>query len=112
MPKHLTGPVDRQIDAYNRRDIEAFVSVYADDAVIFNPPRVPVLQGREAIRERYAELFRDSPELRATVHHRTVVGEWVVDHETVEGASIPGVGEAIVAYRVNDEKILEVVVLK
>jgi hypothetical protein len=97
----LTDPVDRQLDAYNERDIDKFLSAYARDAVITRlPAGAPGLHGHAAIRARYAALFLHSPALAAVVQQRVVVGDWVIDHEIVSGACLPSVGEALVAYQV------------
>jgi hypothetical protein len=32
------GPVQRQLDAYNARDLERFVAEYAEDVRVFRPP--------------------------------------------------------------------------
>lgn len=105
-------PVDIQLAAYNARDIDRFVSVYCEETTISRLPGAPSMQGLSAIRERYTQLFESSPELCAVVHSRTVLGDWVVDHETVTGASMPGVGEALVAYQLRDNKIINVFVMK
>ena len=108
----ITLPVETQLRAYNQRDIDAFISVYAAETRITRLPDTVALVGLDAIRERYAGLFESSPELRAVVNHRTVIGDWVVDHETVTGASIPGIGEAVVAYQVRGDKIINVFLMK
>jgi hypothetical protein len=41
-----------------------------------------------------------------------VLGDWVLDHETVSGASIPGVGGTPVAYQVAESLIINVFVMK
>ncbi|MEM6583520.1 MAG: nuclear transport factor 2 family protein [Pseudomonadota bacterium] len=112
MDRSVTAPVDIQLQAYNDRDIEAFMSVYCEETSIIRLPNTPTLQGLTAIRERYQQLFDTSPQLSAVVHKRIVQGEWVVDHESVTGASMPGVGEAIVAYQVRDAKIINVYLIK
>lgn len=112
MAAAVAEPVDIQLHAYNARDIDRFMSAYCEDTVIMRLPDTPTLQGLEAIRERYTDLFDSSPELKAVVHHRTIVGQWVIDHETVTGASFPGVGEAVVAYQVRDGKIVHVFLMK
>ena len=44
-----TGPVRRQLDAYNAHDLERFVAEYADDVRVFRPPATePALAGKRA----------------------------------------------------------------
>jgi len=108
----VTRPVDIQLEAYNAGDIDRFLSVYSDKASITPLPGQPTLIGTDAIRERYRRLFETSPNLNAVVHHRVVIGEWVIDHETVTGASIAGLGEAVVAYEVRDGLIVNVFLVR
>src|SRR5215212_2211488 len=58
-------PVQAQVDAYNARDIDAFIAAYASDVVITDPSGTPMLGGHEAMRDQYGALFEGSPDLRA-----------------------------------------------
>lgn len=78
-------PVERQVDAYNRRDIDAFLSCYARDAVVEDATGTVVMQGHDAMRAAYSELFRTSPDLRAEIATRIRLGEYVIDEERVTG---------------------------
>ncbi len=75
---------ERQIDAFNRRDLDAFMTLYADDAVVLEFPSGNVIAaGKAAIRERYAGMLRsrtaDAPPVR--VEPRVVDGAFVLDYE-------------------------------
>jgi hypothetical protein len=65
-------------------------------------------QGTEQLRRRYTEKFR-SPGLRSVLHGRLVLGDTVVDRETVYG--LPGgASDALGIYTVNrDGKIARMV---
>jgi hypothetical protein len=79
--------VDRQIDAYNARDLDRFLSFYADDAVLVKLPEGEVsAEGRAALSETYSQLFAQSPALRCRILERTVSGPYVVDLELVTGS--------------------------
>lgn len=112
MDSPISAPVDEQLQAYNERDIERFMAVYAEDAEIILLPNTPKLKGHTAIRERYTRLFGSSPGLKAVVHNRVICGKWVIDHETVTGASVAGIGEAVVAYQITGGKITNVFLMK
>lgn len=91
--------VERQLAAYNAHDADAFAATYADDAQVFKASdTAPVLQGRAAIRARYAALFASRPDVRAEVSARMVAGNFVSDHETIVGTS----ARAIVVYDIKD----------
>jgi len=95
-------PVQRQLDAYNARDLERFVAEYAEDVQVFRPPAVvPVISGKAAMARHYAENRFSLPNLHATVVNRMVVGNTVVDHEHIVGIREEMV-EAIAVYRVDD----------
>lgn len=48
----------RQLDAYNRSDLEAFVACYHEDVRVLGEEDESV-RGRDAFRERYRGLFED-----------------------------------------------------
>ena len=95
-----TGPVQRQLDAYNAHDLARFVAEYADDIQVFRPPAAePVLSGKTAFAAHYAKHRFNLPDLRAEVVQRIVSGDTVVDHERVKGLG-DGVVEAVAVYQV------------
>lgn len=101
--------VQTQLDAYNARDIDAFLATYSDDAELFAFPAASQTKGKEEMRKRYTLRFSD-PILHAVIAQRIVMGNTVIDHERVrvtlpEGA---GVSEVIAIYEVRDGKIVKV----
>jgi len=101
--------VQKQLDAYNARDIEAFLATYADKVELFGFPATPLAIGKEEMRKRYTLRFSDTI-LHCIIVKRIIMGNTVVDHERVrvtlpEGA---GVMEAIAIYEVHDGKIAKV----
>ncbi len=86
LPPTPAAVVQRQVDAYNARDIDAFAGFYAEDVEIFRlPTGESNLSGREALREKYREFFEQTPDLNCQVMERIVTGNYVVDHEFVTG---------------------------
>jgi imidazolonepropionase-like amidohydrolase len=86
LPPNPADVVDRQVDAYNARDLEAFVALYAEDAVVARHPSGEIVaEGRDGLREVYGALFAKSPALKAIVLNRVETGGWVVDQELVTG---------------------------
>jgi hypothetical protein len=102
-------PVQAQVDAYNARDIDAFVAAYTPDVVITDPSGAPMLGGHEAMRDQYGALFDASPDLRAEILGRVSAGGWTVDHERVSRGE--ETREVLVAYRVADGLISRVMML-
>jgi uncharacterized protein (TIGR02246 family) len=77
--------VQAQVDAYNAQDLDAFLATYADDVVVTSAAKT-VVQGKEALRERYRSLFARYPKNHASIAERRIEGEGVVvDHEIITG---------------------------
>lgn len=102
--------VQRQLDAYNSHDADAFLSCYAADVVIRHADGRVLMTGHDEMRARYQGLFDRYPDVTATVPHRIQVGDWVVDEEQVQlGDQLIHV---VVGYRVQDELIQSVVMIR
>jgi hypothetical protein len=98
--------VQGQLDAYNARDIDAFMSHWADDAQYFAHPAELLASGAAQIRERHLARFKE-PNLHGQLIHRMTVGNLVVDHELVSRTFPEGQGhvEVIAIYEVDGGKI-------
>jgi hypothetical protein len=92
--------VQRQLDAYNARDLDAFAACYARDVETFDFPDTPRFAGIEALRQFYGVRF-SVPTLKAIAKTRSVIGDRVVDHEIcwLNGTDQPPV-ELVVIYTV------------
>jgi hypothetical protein len=95
--------VQRQLDAYNSRDIDALLATYAADAKQYEHPGILLASGHDQIRKRMAVRFQDAT-LHARLIQRVVMGDIVVDHEEVRRMFPEGSGRiAMVAiYQVRD----------
>ena len=97
--------VQRQLDAYNARDLERFLAEFADDVQVFRPPAVaPVLSGKAALGEHYAQHRFNRSNLHARLVNRMVAGNRIVDHEHITGVQDEPL-VAIAVYEVVDERI-------
>lgn len=96
--------VQRQLDAYNARDLDAFLSTFADDAQGFElGGATPTMNGKAAIRTRYAELFARSPALNSALVNRIAFARAVIDHERITGRNgSPETYEMIAIYEVEE----------
>jgi uncharacterized protein (TIGR02246 family) len=93
--------VQRQVDAYNARDIDAFAAFFAEDVEIFRlPSGEQTLKGRDALHAKYKGFFEQTPELNCQVMKRTVTGNYVVDHEFVTGIAERPRLRAVAIYQV------------
>ncbi|MDP9107545.1 MAG: nuclear transport factor 2 family protein [Pseudomonadota bacterium] len=98
--------VQAQLDAYNARDVERLLAIYADDAQFFEHPSTLLFAGSEQLRARFVERFAE-PDLYARLLHRTVLGNRVIDHEAITRNFVDGRGTLQVAmvYEVADQRI-------
>jgi hypothetical protein len=83
--------VQRQLDAYNARDVEAILATYAEDAEQFEHPAKLLACGVAQLRERFVARFQE-PNLHAALLNRVVMGNVVVDHEKVTRSFPEGTG--------------------
>jgi len=94
----LEGLVQRQFEALNRRDLEAIVGLYRDDAVFEFPGRTRVsgrFEGKEAIRAWWTRWVQRYASVHFTVKHVGIVSArpganvvliaWDVDVTTTDG---------------------------
>ena len=102
--------VDAQLVAYNKRDLDAFLSYYADDAVLAKHPDQVTQTGKAEMRARYQRGF-SNPNVRAEILKRVVFGRFVIDHERVTAPPAKGELEAVAVYEVKDGKIVRVTFL-
>lgn len=79
---------ERQIETFNRRDLDGFMALYADDATVMEfPSGNPIAVGKAAIRERYAGMFRSMAQLPPVrVEPRIVDGPFVFEYERWDAA--------------------------
>lgn len=100
--------VQRQLDAYNAHDLQAFVATYSDDVTVFRVPAIsPTLSGKQALSDFYRDNRFNLPKLHAELLHRSVIGNKVIDHERITG--VPnGPLEAVAVYVVNNGLIQSV----
>ena len=99
--------VQRQLDAYNARELDALLSIYAPDAQQFEHPGKLAASGSAQIRERMAIRFQE-PNLHARLVQRVVMGNLVIDHEHVTRtfAEGPGSVDVVAIYEVTQGRIL------
>jgi len=97
--------VQRQLDAYNARDLDRFVAEFADDVKVFRPPAPdPVITGKPALAAHYAANRFNLPNLHAELVGRLVMGNKVVDQERIAGIG-PEIIDALAVYEVIEDRI-------
>jgi hypothetical protein len=78
--------VQQQLEAYNARNIDSFMACFHSEITIWTlGEEKPSVQGFDAVKALYAELFKISPDLHSTVINRSVIGAKVIDYERISG---------------------------
>lgn len=106
--------VQENLDFYNQRNLEGFMSSFADSIALYTFGNTEhVAKGKEAIRNLYKDLFDASPKLHSTIIHRSVIGNKVIDHESIigrKGSELPI--ELVIIYEVSEDKIIRMTVIR
>lgn len=106
--------VQANLDAYNNRNLKEFMSYFSDDVKLIQFSDQKILaEGKVVIEKLYGDLFEQSPALHSTILKRMVMGNKVIDHESITGRK--GATEAIeliMIYEVKDSKIFKMTVLR
>ena len=102
----LEAIIDAQLAAYDRRDVEGFLSYYSEDAKLFDHPNKLTVSGKEQLRSRYQRSFSNK-NVRAVIVKRIVFDRFVIDHERLTGHP-DGLIEAVAVYEIKDGKIITV----
>jgi hypothetical protein len=101
--------VQRQVDAYNVHDLDAFAATYSDEAAYLRFPSGEItMAGLSAIREAFGELFSNHPRVHVAIQERMTLGRFVIDHEVVTGRTDVPVAFALAIYEVGAGRIQRV----
>ncbi len=100
--------VQEQLNAYNARNIEAFLAPYSEDVMLFDFPDTLSGKGKAEIRPGYEQMFKLYPNLHCEVVNRIVLGNTVIDQERVTGITGREVLEAVAIYTIENNKIVKV----
>ena len=105
-PKDPGSLVQRQLDAYNAKNVEAWLDTYSHDAEQFNLHGGRLAQGHDELKTRILARFSE-PNLHARLLSRTVVGNVVVDSEEITRNFPEGLGtiEMLCIYEVVSGRI-------
>ncbi len=95
-----------QLNAYNAKDLDGFLSYWDADAEYYAFPDTLLARGHEEIRARHVERFRE-PDLYGRLVSRTELSGFVVDQEVVTRNFPEGLGtlDVVCVYEVKGEKI-------
>jgi hypothetical protein len=99
---------EQQLKGYNNRDIDAFLLPYSDSVELYMYPNTLLGKGKENMRNNYAKMFAGTPDLHCTVVNRIVMGNTVIDEESVVVKKGLAPFKAIAIYTIANNKIQRV----
>ncbi len=76
---------EHAFDVYNSRDIDAFMDLYTDDAVLTFPQGS--IRGRDAIRQNWAQQWASFPDSHISSELLVAEGDTVADEFTYSGTN-------------------------
>lgn len=106
IPETPEALAQRQLNAYNLRNIEAFLEPYAEDVEIYKYPNELQSKGKENMRNGYSDMFKRVPDLHCQLVERIVQGNIVIDKERVQFGN--KFIEAVAIYHIENGKIKKV----
>ncbi|MHC4599737.1 MAG: nuclear transport factor 2 family protein [Planctomycetota bacterium] len=101
--------VEKQVDAYNRGDVEGFTACYSDDVTVFDQTTGRVLaSGMVELRRLYRNVIEKSPGLHCSVAGRLLLDRFVLDREILTGLPDGHEIHAVAIYEVVEGRIRRV----
>ena len=98
--------VQKQVNAYNARNIDAFLSTYAEDVKIYNEQGQLIIEGHDQMRAGYSNMFETVTNLYCEIENRIVINNKVIDKEKVRYNN--SYINAVAVYEVSNGKISKV----
>ena len=104
----ISDIIQKQVEAYNSHDLEAFLSFYSDSVAAYIFPNYPLGKGKEALMEEYGRQFRTEPNMQVEIKKRICLGDYVIDKEFATGMAGGNTLEALAIYKVENNLITTV----
>jgi imidazolonepropionase-like amidohydrolase len=98
--------VQRQLNAYNARNLDAFLDTYDDNVELYNFPDSLIGKGKEKMRPMYEGMFNKVKNLHCQIVDRIKLGNTIIDHERVRFNK--QIVDAVAIYEVKNGKIVKV----
>jgi hypothetical protein len=98
--------VERQVRAYNERDLDEFVACYAEGVMVEDADGAILVSGRDEMAQRYGRLFASAPDLHGEIVTRIRIGSYVVDEERITGRP-DGELHAVAIYRLDGDGLID-----
>lgn len=79
--------VQQQLEAFNTKNIDAFVKTFDSEIKAYDFPNKIYVQGRKQLYSTFSDFFTQTPDLHCEIKSRIILGSVVIDEEylTVNG---------------------------
>jgi hypothetical protein len=106
--------IDKQMLAYDTRDIDSMMSVFSDDIKIINfSDGKIVVDGFEDCKKMFSDLFKNSPKLRAEILKTISFDNKVIVQEYIYGRNGSDEKmEQVIIFEVTNEKINKISMIR
>jgi imidazolonepropionase-like amidohydrolase len=101
--------VQRQLNAYNARNIDGFIATYSPDIEIYDAKGKLLMKGHKHMREEYEGFFKNTENLYCQIENRIVINNKIIDKEKVRAGK--NTIHAVAIYEVEAGKIKKVTFL-
>ncbi len=75
--------IDKQVETFNARDVQAFANCFSKNVVVKNYPKDTLYIGREILKEKYQSFYDRTPHIDVKVSSRIHLGKTVIDQEQI-----------------------------
>jgi len=98
--------VDKQIEAYNKRDLEAFLDCYAENIeVLMFESNQMLTKGKEQLRQTMSESFASKTDSKTIVISRISHNKLIIEIEEITGHIEGQVITSVSIYEITENKI-------
>lgn len=94
--------VQKQLRAYNSRNLEKFIACFSDDVKVYSFPNKMLYEGKDKLKSNYETFFNNTPGLSADLIERTVTGNRVMDKVLISRVKGAEATKAHIMYEVED----------
>jgi len=102
--------VQKQLEAYNSRNIDEFMATYTQNVKLYNYPNELISEGQEPMRKSYKQWFEQTKDLKALITKRMVIGNKIIDEQQVTANG--QIFNAIAIYEVENALISKVTFIR
>jgi hypothetical protein len=103
------NPVDKQLEAFNRKDLKAFLDCYSEDTKAFMlEANENINDGKDQLKNTMEKSFKSKPNAKTTVIERITQNDLVIDLEEVIDYIEGKIVKSVAIYEIKGGKITKI----